>query len=204
MPSEASSQRLHATLQPVECFKLLAAQMPVKSLAILQEKAPILASFLSACPKGLGNMKPEDVRAVVHHLLVIAGAPFDTPAPLAQCYPPPNSSPLSFFPHLPQLHGNGVYEADKAQPSKAQPSKAQPSKAQPTKDDDMCRKKSYGHPTLSPGTFTIYCPHSVCYGLEVLRECESPRHPFQISRLVFPSHPARSSTTMDVVCICTA
>ncbi len=161
-----------------------------RSLAVLQEYAPLLASFLSACRKGPGGVIPDNVLSVIDHILLTVHAPFTRPAPLAQSYPPPNpSSPLSFFPHLPQLHGYGVYEADKARP---------------TKDDDMCQKRSYGHPTLSPGIFTIYCPHGVCYGFEVLRECESPRHPFQIFKTRFSKPPSKSSTTTDVVCICTA
>ena len=32
----------------------------------------------------------------------------------------------------------------------------------------------------TPGIFTIFCPHGVCYGLEAMKHCESPRHPFEI------------------------
>ena len=53
--------------------------------------------------------------------------------------------------------------------------------------EDACRKASYGHPTLSPGTFTIYCQHGVCYGFQAMRSCESPRHPFDIFTYRFNS-----------------
>ena len=33
---------------------------------------------------------------------------------------------------------------------------------------------------LTPGIFTLYCPHSICYGFEVMQTCKLPRHPFQI------------------------
>ena len=46
------------------------------------------------------------------------------------------------------------------------------------KKTDSCRKLWYGHPTLSPGIFTIYCQHGVCYGYEVMAQCESPKIPF--------------------------
>ncbi len=73
-----------------------------RSLAVLQENAPLLASFLSACRKGPGGVIPDDVLSVVDHILLTVRAPFTRPAPPAQSYPPPNpSSPLSFFPHLP-------------------------------------------------------------------------------------------------------
>ena len=50
-------------------------------------------------------------------------------------------------------------------------------------------KKSIGHPTPTPGIFTIYCPHGVCYGFEILQECGSPRHPFQIFKTRFLKPP---------------
>ena len=58
-----------------------------------------------------------------------------------------------------------------------------------TSDKDTCRKNSYGHPTLSPGVFTVYCEDSVCYGFEILRKCESPRHPFRIFKSRFLQAP---------------
>ena len=47
-------------------------------------------------------------------------------------------------------------------------------------ETDSSYKLSSSHPTLTPGIFTVYCPHSVCYGFEILIKCDSPRHPFQI------------------------
>ena len=47
-------------------------------------------------------------------------------------------------------------------------------------DRDSCRKNAYGHPTLSPGVFTIFCMHGVCYGFENLQNTHS-----QSSRPVF-------------------
>ena len=55
--------------------------------------------------------------------------------------------------------------------------------------DDKCRKYSYGHPTLTPGIFTVYCQHGVCYGFKVLRSCESLRHPFRLFTTRFTSPP---------------
>ena len=48
-------------------------------------------------------------------------------------------------------------------------------------------KNSYGHPTLTPGIFTLCCQHGVCYGVEVLRSCKSLRHPFELFTSCFTS-----------------
>jgi len=82
-------------------------------------------------------------------------------------YPPPTADDLSFFPKLPLRSGKGHYTADKAVK---------------TYDNDSCRKASYGHPSLSPGIFTVFCPHGICYGFEVMQSSESPRHPLNIFR----------------------
>ena len=58
-------------------------------------------------------------------------------------------------------------------------------------ESDLCRKESYSHPSLSPGIFTLFCPHRVCYGFEIMRTCESPKIPFQIFRYRFMKPPKR-------------
>ena len=59
-------------------------------------------------------------------------------------------------------------------------------------------KASYGHPTLTPGIFTIYCVHGVCYGFEIMRRCESPRVPFSIFTSRFNTPP--KSIVYDNAC----
>jgi hypothetical protein len=58
-------------------------------------------------------------------------------------------------------------------------------------DADSCYKYMYSssHPTLTPGIFTLYCPHAVCYGFEVMRSHESPRRPFEIFLTHFEQPP---------------
>lgn len=53
--------------------------------------------------------------------------------------------PLSFFPTLPKCRERGSYQID--------------FQHQLPKDEDPCTKRSKGHPSLTPGIFTIYCPH---------------------------------------------
>ena len=139
----------------------------------------MLAKFIVECPKGAHGDLPDDVQRVIGHILKCSQAPFAT---LATSYPPtePETEKFSFFPHLPQRHGPGNYAADKQCF---------------THPVDDCRKNSYDHPTLTPGIltpgiFTIYCPHGICYGFDVLRSCESPRHPFEIFTTRFDRPPA--------------
>ena len=77
------------------------------------------------------------------------------------------------FPTLPIQQGTGRYKAD----------------SQSEKQKDQCRKESWGHPTLSPGIFTMYCQHGICYGFSILSDCESPKHPFEIFRQRFKVAP---------------
>ena len=76
-----------------------------------------------------------------------------------------------FFPNLPFLSGHAADKSLK------------------THDSDSCRKASYGHPSLSPGIFTIFCPYGICYGFKVMWSCESPKHPFSIFRQRFQKAP---------------
>ncbi len=152
-------------------------------LSIVQQSAPIVASFLSTCPKGPGGTIPQDVQEVLSYMLTKIEAPFSHPPPSAEHYPPPNpANKFSYFPNLPQHHGSAVYKADKTAAPK-------PTHTHKGFESDGCRKHSYGHPTLSPGIFTIHCPHGVCYGFEVLRSCEFPRHPFEIFKTHFREAP---------------
>ena len=90
---------------------------------------------------------------------------------------------LCFFPSLPRVRIRRHYEADTERKA------------------TICTKKSYGHTSLSPGVFTIFCPHGllyslctnnmvasqscfltgICYGFQAMRFHESPNIPFQLS-----------------------
>ena len=141
----------------------------------LSEKAPVITSFLMLCRKDLDGEISSEILDVLGHILTTLQAPFKLHPPDPSYYPQPDpTNCLSYFPSLPQLHGNAAYEKDK---SRTAP------------ETDKCRKRSSSHPTLTPGIFTVYCPHSVCYGFEMLTECESPCHPFQIFKTRFSKPP---------------
>ncbi|XP_066272071.1 uncharacterized protein [Branchiostoma lanceolatum] len=113
----------------------------------LQKKAPILCTFVHIIGKE-GHI-PSDVSTLILNLIKILKSTFDkVPVPSPSCYPPPPpSSLLSFFPCLRKRCGLPPYAMDKRRRVKAR---------------DGCRKDSYGHPSLTPGLFTIFCKHGVC------------------------------------------
>ncbi|XP_062580159.1 uncharacterized protein LOC134242143 [Saccostrea cucullata] len=78
---------------------------------------------------------------------------------------------LSFFPNLPKVRERGVYAMDKA------------------KGDILCTKKFSHHSSLLPGIFTVFCPHGICYGFEVMECAESPNRPFSLLKTRFEEPP---------------
>ncbi|XP_035659097.1 uncharacterized protein LOC118404183 [Branchiostoma floridae] len=142
--------------------------------AYLFEKAPVLTDFLCSVTKA-GHLPP-DISALVLSLMTVLIQTFkEVEKPSPDCYPaPPPTSTLSFFPSLPQLCGLPRYAVEEASKSR---------------EKDSCRKESYGHHSLTPGLFTLFCPHGVCYGFTAMQSCESPRHPFEILRTRFPVAP---------------
>ncbi|CAG2192478.1 unnamed protein product [Mytilus edulis] len=87
---------------------------------------------------------------------------------------PDEEDGLAFFPQLPKQRKRGFFVADK---------KGSKSK------EDFCSKFSKGHPSLLPGVFTMFCPHGVCYGFQVMKLHESPDVPFTLLRTRFTRAP---------------
>ncbi|XP_060601822.1 uncharacterized protein LOC132755047 [Ruditapes philippinarum] len=80
---------------------------------------------------------------------------------------------LSFFPCLPKYRSRGRFQKDASQ----------------VKNKVHCTKKYAGHPSLLPGVFTIFCPHGIYYGFQVMASNESPNVPFTILRTRFKRAP---------------
>lgn len=142
-------------------------------LDLLTRYIPILTSFLHMCHRPQ-NIVPAPVRAVIMDIVDCMIYPSTIPQPSSDHYHPPEENKLSFFPNLPSLTGPANYAADKLQAKCG---------------SDECRKYTGCHPVLTPGVFTIFCPHKICYGFEVMSTHESPRHPFQIFRSRFKVAP---------------
>ena len=87
---------------------------------------------------------------------------------------PGEGGTISFFPAMPQRHGATTYFADRRRTQRA---------------SDACRKYFTGHPTLTPGVFTVFCQHGICYGFEVMTTYESPKVPFNIFLTRFEQAP---------------
>ncbi len=62
-------------------------------------------------------------------------------------------------------------------------------KSQPCRPGFECSKIARGHPTLTPGIFTVFCPHGICYGFQAMKQHESPAVPFSIFKTRFPVAP---------------
>jgi hypothetical protein len=129
------------------------------------------ASFLLKLP--FSEPIPVDVCSLIAELCKLLLAPFQSSTIPS---PPPNNK-LACYPNLPRIRGIPAYSADQRTTHRA------------PEDQDACRKYSSSHPTLTPGIFTIYCPHGVCCGFEVMRSHESPKHPFEIFFTRFETPP---------------
>eukprot|EP00058_Branchiostoma_floridae_P026343 XP_002611834.1 hypothetical protein BRAFLDRAFT_83142 [Branchiostoma floridae] len=140
----------------------------------LRSDAPILADFLFEVYKAEGNRIPEDVSALVKDIMDRVSLPFKHKHDNS-VYPPPEEEDTfggySFFPNLPLVRGQAKYAKD-AQRRTGTRRCREPSQ--------RCNKMYGGHPSLSPGIFTMFCQHGVCYGFTILKSHESPRHPFEI------------------------
>ena len=141
-----------------------------EKMSVIQIQIPVLGEFLSGSPEKL----PDHSRKLLRDLVDKIDKTYSVPISPESSYGEPTESPCDVFPSLPKVRGSGVYEADR---------KTNPDKG------EQCGKESWGHPTLSPGIFTLYCPHGTCYGFSVLENYESPRHPFDIIRTRFKVAP---------------
>ncbi|XP_074650783.1 uncharacterized protein LOC141905706 [Tubulanus polymorphus] len=139
--------------------------------------APILIEFISQSLSD-GNLH-NDYIDLIRELLKKIRTCFKcnkdhiyTPAPYENLF-----KSLSFFPSLPKHHSDAAYVMDDK------------------KDNDMCRddacnKMSKRHRVLTPGIFTVFCPHGICYGFQAMESHESPRFPFSIFKTRFPRPPS--------------
>lgn len=152
------NQDVYKVLHQVASVDLNIQDSACYQLCLLQTHAPVLAEFICRCPKEDGKL-PADVRALILSILLKIDAIFAGDTNPLTHYLPMQPNSWSFFPSLPVVRGAGNYYADQKSL---------------LSDEDSCRKASYGHPHLTLGVFTIYCPHDVCYGFEVMRKCESP------------------------------
>ena len=128
--------------------------------------------FEKKCPLLLEFLLSEEIHILrkinlLKDLLISVDAPFtNRVVPDQNHYGPSSEShqKLEFFPNKPLLRGTANYKADAANETIT----------------TGCRKESHRHPTLTPGLFTMFCPHAVCYGFQVMQNSESPKTAFDL------------------------
>lgn len=147
-----------------------------ETFKVLQTEAPIIAKLLTALPDGAPSFSP-----VLRELVNLAGVPF-----LGQQHDLPTAAqaePHSYFPSLDKKCERGAYQMDKTK--KDGPKDCNDRKSW------KCQKKEKGHPTLTPGIFTLFCPHGRCnyvLSCDVLPRRRHARH---------PTHYEQPSVSMD-------
>eukprot|EP00111_Clytia_hemisphaerica_P009034 TCONS_00026469-protein len=140
-----------------------------KLMEKIQQHLPHFHSLLSSLK--IENELPEEFKGLILDLTDKSKQPFDVADQVTteKCT---ETSDICSFPNLPPLRKRGYYAQDKV-----------------TKKEKECRKNYRGHPNLTSGIFTIYCPHGVCFGFQVMDKAESPNIPFTIFKTRFPIAP---------------
>ena len=133
-------------------------------MELLQKSCSLLIDFLL----DEDILVPKKVK-LLKDLLKSVRAPFEESEINGdECYGPINESDdiLACFPNNPLYNGKAKYYAD----GRREREKLLPG----------CRKKSLKHQRLNPGLFTVFCPHKICLGFQLMVDPESPRVPFEI------------------------
>jgi len=138
---------------------------------ILQMHAPVIALFINKLP--MTEPVPPDVCQLLEHLKNLCLVPF-TIENADTFLPPIRSDGFSCFPTLPLVRRVRHYAADSRSLKE---------------DKDSCRKCISSHPVLTPGIFTLFCSHGICYGFQILKQHKSPKHPFEIFFTRFKTMP---------------
>ena len=129
---------------------------------LLETSCPLLIEFITTTV-----INQEYISDLLKVLLVNMLAPFETSSvPRALYYGDiiQYFNYIEFFPNNPQIRGRAKYGADK--------------KRAPTNRE--CTKDIQTHKSLSPGLFTMFCPHGTCIGFQLMDSVESPRTSFDI------------------------
>ena len=98
-------------------------------------------------------------------LITSVQKPFGSEVPDDSQYSPvkDKQQKIEYFPAYPSVRSSATYKVIHAKVTKTE-----------------CRKESQNHPRLTPGLFTVFCPHGVCLGFQVMLQCESPATAFDV------------------------
>ena len=92
-------------------------------------------------------------KPLIKYLIVKSLVPFNQSRALADSLPS-DEDPLEFFPNLTSRRGRGKYELDANSAA-----------------EKVCNKFYRGHPKLTPGIFTLFCPHGMYFLIDLTRSC---------------------------------
>ena len=136
----------------------------------LRKYAPMLVEFIVS-----QDVHQQHISSLLKDLLASIESPFKMPLPQQDWYGPSANAAdmkLTYFPNHPPCRGKTNYAANKNKENQA-----------------GCRKESLKHDALSPGIFTMVCPHGVTLGFKIMDSPESPRIPFNILMCHFNEMP---------------
>ena len=126
-----------------ECLELadklytVNVKMHVETYKEIYEKLPVFFHLLNSL---FESSLPLVWKPLIRYLILKSQKPFVDAANVPETAPSDEDS-MDFFPCLKKVRGRGKFELD--------------NEAEST----VCNKYYRGHPKLTPGIFTIYCPH---------------------------------------------
>ena len=120
------------------------------------------------------DIPQQDISSLLSDLLISIKDPFRIPLPRDDSYGVPatvDGMKLAFLPNHPPCRGRATYKANKD-------------------NSNECNKESRKHKRLSPGVFTMVCPHGICLGFQLMDSQESPKVPFNMLMYHFDKMPS--------------
>lgn len=141
-------------------------------LPVLKKSCPLLIKFLSS-----QDIQKPLISSLLHSVLLAIEAPFVGKEMPGRYFYGPSSEAhetLGYFPNYPVRHRNAKYAANNNHRDTLAPE---------------CRKYSQRHPTLTPGMLTLFCPHGICLGFQIMETPESPKTVFDILMVRFKRMP---------------
>ena len=123
------------------------------------------------------DISQQYISSLLSDLLISIKAPFRIALPGDELYGVPatvDSMKLAFLPNHPPCRGKATYKAD--------------NKRKDISND--CNKEYQKYNKLSPGVFTMVCPHGCCLGFYLIDSPESPNVPFNMLMYHFNEMPS--------------
>ena len=140
-------------------------------IVLVKKYAPMLADFILS-----NDISQQHISSLLSDLLISIKTPFRIPLPGDDFYGDPatvDSMKLTFLPNHPPCRGQATYKANKRR-----------------EITNECNKEYRKHNKLSPGVFTMVCPHGVCLGFHIMESPESPKVPFNMLMYHFNEMPS--------------